>query len=309
MMRDRAPSSEWRIGTGRTIALDRPVIMGILNVTPDSFSDGGQFTTVDAAVDRAQAMCRDGAVIIDVGGESTRPGADRVSAGAQIERVVPVIQRLTELTDAAISVDTTRAAVAEAALDAGAVIINDVAAGQEDDAMLSVVAGAGAGLILMHRLHPPDADSYSDQYAQPPAYEDVVADVSAFLVERAGAAVDAGVHRDAIMGDPGLGFGKTVAQNYELIARTSELLTLTGLPMLAASSRKSFIGRISAVAQAAERDAGSLAAACWQYHQGARVFRVHDVARTRQALAVAAAIRDAAIAPMRESSALDARSS
>jgi dihydropteroate synthase len=302
------PAPAWRITRDTALPLDRPRLIGILNVTPDSFSDGGRFLDPDAAVHRAVELIREGANIIDVGGESTRPGAARVDAQEQIRRVVPVIRALRgrlahapapvhggasgpETFAAFISIDTTLASVARAAIDAGADIINDVSAGREDSWMFPLAAERGCGLLLMHRLVPPGRDSYSDRYADHarPRYGDVVAEVCRFLVERAEAAAAAGVERDRIAVDPGLGFGKTVEQNYELIARCDELAS-TGYPVVTGASRKSFIGHAGGVESPVDRVCGSVAAAAVQYLGGVRLFRVHDVAAHRQGLAVAAAV-------------------
>ncbi len=280
-------SEVWQVGTGRSICLDQPRLMGVLNVTPDSFSDGGEFETVGQAVDHGRRMIDEGACIIDVGGESARPGAQRISSEEQIKRAVPVITRLRRETDAVICIDTTRSAVAEAALDAGADIINDVAAGTEDEHIFELAARRRCGLVLMHRLQPPQADSYSDRYVSEPVYDDVVVTVRDFLRGRCAAAVNSGVDRSAIVIDPGLGFGKTVGQNYQLIKHSHELVA-DGYPVLSAASRKSFIGSVSGVAEPRERMAGSIAVAVAHWLAGVRLFRVHDVAGHREALAVAA---------------------
>jgi dihydropteroate synthase len=278
----------WRVGADRLISLDEPRLMGVVNTTPDSFSDGGMFRSADALSGHALRLIEDGATIIDVGGESTRPGAVRVDAEEQIRRAVPVIAELSELTDAVISIDTTLAPVAEAALEAGARIINDVSAGREDPEILSLAAERGCGLVLMHRLRPPDADVYSDQYDRSPRYDDVVDTVRAFLLDRCEIAEAAGVAREAIVIDPGLGFGKTVSQNFELVRRTGELVA-TGYPVLSAASRKSFIGAVTGVELPRERVIGSTAISVIQALAGVRLFRVHDVAAHRQALAVTSA--------------------
>ena len=284
-----AAARTWRLSPECTTALEAACIMGILNVTPDSFSDGGAHASVGAAAKAALAMARDGALIIDVGGESTRPGAQRVPVDEQLCRVLPVISALRAASDVAISVDTTRREVAEASLDAGATIINDVSAGLEDSKMLALAAERDCGIVLMHRLAPPEADSYSDRYTIPPHYDDVVADVAAFLAERAGAAMDAGIARESIALDPGLGFGKSVAQNYELIARADELVSL-GFPLVCGASRKSFVGKATGEEEPARRVHGSVAAALAMFSRGVRIFRVHDVSAHREALAVAETI-------------------
>jgi len=286
---DHHDAAIWKAGPHRELSLDRPWLMGILNVTPDSFSDGGLFYKPARAVGRALRMINEGAAIIDVGGESTRPGAQRVGDSEQIDRTAPVIEELRRHADVIISIDTTRSTVAEAALEAGAHVINDVSAGREDGAMLPLAAARGCGIVLMHRLRPPPADSYSDRYDVAPAYGDVVHDVAGFLRERAEAAIAAGVEHDAIVLDPGLGFGKTVEQNFELIARTGELVEL-GYPVLSGASRKSFIGKASGVETPAQRLSGSIAVSVAHWLAGVRLFRVHDVAAHAQALAVARAI-------------------
>lgn len=267
----------WRIASGVELDLSSPQMMGILNVTPDSFSDGGQFAGVDDAIGHAQHMMGQGAAIIDIGGESTRPGAERIGAGEQIRRVVPVIEAIRSRTNIPISIDTTRSEVAKAAIDAGATIINDVSAGLEDRAMFSLAADRGCGIVLMHRLCPPDEDTWSDQYETDPDYGgDVVGRVRSWLLSRADAAMEAGIHPDAICLDPGLGFGKNVCQNWKLVAGTAEIIE-TGYPILAAASRKSFIGAVTNAATPADRLQGSLAVTAFQVAAGARLFRVHDV--------------------------------
>lgn len=275
----------WQLAHDRQLTLDQPRLMAIVNATPDSFSDGGEHLDPIAAIDYAKQCLDEGAAIVDVGGESTRPGALRIDAAEQRRRVLPIVQGVAALDEAIISVDTTRAAVARAAIDAGAHIINDVSAGMEDPEMFRLAADSGAGLILMHRLRPPDADSYSDQYAAPPRYDDVVAEVKAWLLDRARDAMAAGVNREQIVLDPGLGFGKTVEQNFEIIARVSEWRSM-GFAILSAASRKSFVGRASGVEEPAARVAGSVAISVHQYLGGVRLFRVHDVAAHRQALDV-----------------------
>ena len=270
-------ATHWRIGRERALDLSTPQIMGILNVTPDSFSDGGLYHTLTNAVPHAMKMVEEGAAIIDIGGESTRPGAKRIGLDEQLSRVIPVIEAIRTDTDIPISIDTTLADVASVALDAGATIINDVSAGLEDEAMLPLAAERGCGIVLMHRLCPPDEDSWSDQYARDPEYGgDVVGSVRAWLLGRAEAAMQAGIHAAAICLDPGLGFGKNVAQNWQLIAGTSTLVE-TGYPILAAASRKSFIGAVTNAATPADRLQGSLAVTAFQVAAGAPLFRVHDV--------------------------------
>jgi len=279
----------WTVGPDRILSLDPFAIMGVINATPDSFSDGGQFADAEEAAQHALALVEQGAAIIDVGGESTRPGAHRVDAEEQVRRVVPVIARIRMRSNVVISVDTTLAAVAEAALEAGADIVNDVSAGAEDPALLPLVARRGAGLVLMHRLAPPGEDSYSDRYEKEPSYIDVVRSVGDFLLARAEAAMHAGVAREAIALDPGLGFGKSVAQNFELVARTSEIAAL-GFPVLVGASRKSFLGSVSGRTDPEQRIIGSVVAAVAAYGGGARIVRAHDVGAHREALLVAHAV-------------------
>jgi len=280
---------QWKTDADRVITLDRPVLMGILNVTPDSFSDGGRFETVEAATQRAMEMIEQGASIIDVGGESTRPGAERIAAAEQLRRTIDVIKSIRAHSEVCISIDTTQKQVAEAAIDAGADIINDQSAGREDPELFALAAARQCGLILMHRLRPPDVDQFSDQYQREPKYDDVVTTVRDFLCERLRAALDAGVAHEAIVLDPGLGFGKTVEQNYELIRRTGELLAI-GRPVLSAASRKSFIGSVSGVTEPSRRVSGSVAISVAHHLAGVRLFRVHDVAAHAEALAVAEAM-------------------
>jgi dihydropteroate synthase len=263
--------------------------MGVLNVTPDSFSDGGAYEDPAVATEHGLAMVDQGACIIDVGGESTRPGAQRVPHGEQIARTVPVIEQLRKQSDVLISIDTTSSVVAAAALDAGAEILNDVAAGTEDERMGPLAAERGCGLVLMHRLVPPEQDSYSDRYDQAPEYSDVVTEVRAYLETRCRAAIACGVDPSAIVIDPGLGFGKTVEQNYELVRRAGEL-TGAGYPVLSAASRKSFVGAVTGVAEPGRRVIGSAVVSVIHWLAGVRLFRVHDVAAHREALAVAAGI-------------------
>lgn len=288
-----SPAHHWRLTGGRVLTLDRPRLMAILNVTPDSFSDGGTLTTPERVVDRARRALDEGADMLDIGGESTRPGAQRVHADEQIARVVPAIRAIRDAgIDAPISVDTTRVAVASSALDAGADAINDVSGGLEEPDILTRAAECSCGLILMHRLRPPERDTYSTQYADaPPAYEGgVVRAVRDALEACARRAINAGVSRDAIVLDPGLGFGKTVEQNIALVRASTEFETI-GFPTLGAASRKSFVGALSGVDEPSDRVAGSIAFALAQHARGVRLFRVHDVAPHAQALRVAHAIR------------------
>ncbi len=287
----------WQVAPDRIISLDQPRIMGILNVTPDSFSDGGAYANGQQAVDAAIQMTNEGACIIDVGGESTRPGSQPVTEQEQIHRVVPVIAALREqLTsnDFFISIDTTSATVAQAALDVGASIINDTSAGRDDPSMLPLAASRACGIILMHRLKRPHLDSYSTSYASPPDYgHDVVHFVKQFLFERTEAAIESGLSRNSIVVDPGLGFGKTVAQNLALAGRISEFAELA-FPVLSAASRKSFVGAVSGEALPAQRILGSVAVSVAHWIAGVRLYRVHDVAAHAKALRTANALTNAA---------------
>lgn len=281
----------WMCGS-KAVRLDGPRIVGILNVTPDSFSDGGEIPDARAAVDAAVRMVADGADALDVGGESTRPGASRVPGPDQISRVVPAISALrAALPQVVITVDTTLAAVARAALDAGADGVNDVSAGTDDPAMLPLCAERGAGLVLMHRLTDPASDRYSHAYPREPDYGPggVAAAVREFLAARAEAAARAGVAPDRLALDPGLGFGKSIAQNLELIARTGELAAL-GLPVMSALSRKSFTARAAGIPMDApprDRVHAGVGLSVLHLAAGARLFRVHDVAPHADALRAA----------------------
>ncbi len=295
----KASSLHWHARRGECLRLDRPRLMGILNVTPDSFSDGGEYADVAEAVAAARRMIADGATIIDVGGESTRPGAQAVDGDEQIRRTAPVISQIRQQDGAVlISIDTTRAAVAQTALDAGADIINDVSAGVDDsDRILALAASRECGLILMHRLRPPRDDSFSTDYANEPEYGgDVYRVVRDFLRQRVDAAIAAGVDRRAIVIDPGLGFGKSVAQNFDLASRLGELQGDLDLPALSAASRKSFLAqppgapRNDPLPPPRERVAAGIALTLSHWQSGICLFRVHDVAVHQQALAAAAAL-------------------
>jgi len=262
---------------------ERVLIMGILNVTPDSFSNGGRFLSPDAAVERALAMEKEGADIIDVGGESSRPGAEPVPVEEELRRVLPVLERLRGKLRIPISIDTTKAEVAEAALRAGASIVNDISALRFDPAMAPLVAKFGAGLVLMHMLGTPKT------MQQAPHYEDVVTEVRDFLAERAQYAQSQGIPREAIAVDPGIGFGKTVEHNLELLRRLPELVEL-GFPVLVGPSRKSFIGAILGLG-VEERLEGTLAACAVAVVRGADILRVHDVKEVRRAADLALHLR------------------
>ncbi len=275
------------VGVGdRTLGPD-PVLVGVLNVTPDSFSDGGDFLDPAKAASHASTMLEEGAGIIDVGGESTRPGSDPVTQEEEARRVVSVIEEiLSERPDAIVSIDTYRAATAEAALGAGARIVNDVTALRGDPRMVEVVAEARCPVVLMHMLGEPRT------MQQDPRYADVVREVRDFLAERAEHAVAAGVEPESVILDPGIGFGKTLEHNLALLRHLDELVAL-GFPVLVGASRKSFLGRITGVEEARDRVLGTVAANVIAYEKGATLFRVHDVRANREALAVARAILDA----------------
>jgi len=277
-----ARATHWRCRE-RTLTLrKRPLIMGILNVTPDSFADGGRDADARAAVERALAMCRDGADIVDVGGESTRPGAEEVSAETELARVLPVVEDLARRADATISVDTTKAVVAEAALRAGARIINDVSAMTLDPDMARVAVESGAGVVLMHMRGTPRS------MQENPRYEDVVREVRDYLAARVRALREAGAAPDALAVDPGIGFGKTAAHNVELLSRLDALAGLE-CPVVVGLSRKSFLGALTGRA-VDDRLAGSLAALSVCILKGASVVRVHDVKESLDALRVVAAL-------------------
>jgi len=257
-------------------------IMGVVNVTPDSFSDGGAFLDRDAAVQHGLRLAFEGADLLDVGGESTRPGAAPVGADEERNRVIPVIEGIrAQNAGVRISIDTSKAPVAAAALDAGADYVNDVTALRGDPDMAGLVAERGAGVCLMHMLGTPRTMQSEARY------DDVVADVKAFLYERIEAAVRAGIAVERIEVDPGIGFAKTIDHNLELLHRLGELVDL-GRPVVLGTSRKSFLGRITG-RETAERMPATLATVVMGLERGAEVFRVHDVAPARDALAVAAA--------------------
>jgi dihydropteroate synthase len=272
-----------RPGRGRVVLPEgRAAVMGIVNVTPDSFFDGGRTATPDAAMAHARRLIAEGADLLDVGGESTRPGARPVAADEELARVLPVVTALRAETDLPISIDTTKSAVAAAALAAGADIVNDVSAGRLDPAMLPLAARHGAVVVLMHMQGTPAT------MQEAPAYDDVVAEVAAFLAARARAAEAAGIAAERIWVDPGIGFGKRLEHNLELLAHLERLCAL-GYPVLVGVSRKSFLAALTGE-PVERRLAGSLAAAVSAAARGARIVRVHDVAATRGALAVATAV-------------------
>ncbi len=257
-------------------------VMGVVNVTPDSFSDGGQFIRASAAVAHGRQLEDEGAVILDIGGESTRPGAAPVGADEECRRVVPVIEGLVAAgTRAQISIDTSKAAVARAAISAGATMVNDVTALRGDPEMAETVAAAGTDCCLMHMLGDPRTMQID------PQYEEVVSDVKRFLHDRVALAVAAGVAEERILLDPGIGFGKTVQHNLELLRRVGEIVEL-GRPVVIGTSRKSFLGRLTG-RDVSERVAATIATNVLALERGVTVFRVHDVAPVHDALRVAAA--------------------
>jgi len=258
-----------------------PRIMGILNVTPDSFSDGGEWFEFGEAVEHGRALVAEGAAILDVGGESSRPGAAPVPIDEELRRVVPVIRALREV-GAQLSVDTTKLTVAEAAVEAGATFVNDVTAFRYEPEIAGFVADRDCDCCLMHMLGEPRT------MQDDPRYDDVVDDVRAFLEERAEFAVAEGVREERIMVDPGIGFGKTLDHNLELLRRLDEIVAL-GFPVMVGTSRKSFLGRLTGRDDPHDRIAATVATTVLALERGATVFRVHDVAPTKDALTVATA--------------------
>ena len=272
-----------------TLDLPFPAIMGVVNVTPDSFSDGGRFLAAEAALEHALTLVCEGAAIVDIGGESTRPGSEMVQADEELRRVLPVIETLAGTIGVPISVDTMKAEVARRALSAGATIINDVSALRFDDEMASVVAETGCPVCLMHMKGQPKT------MQDDPRYDDVVDEVLRFLEERMSFALTRGVREEQIMVDPGLGFGKTVAHNLALLDGLDRLAAL-GRPVLLGASRKRFLGAILG-AEPADRAPGTVATTVIGYLAGAHIFRVHDVKPNFEALRVALAVREGVAAP------------
>ena len=284
---DREPAARPRARAGNPLQGPGPALFGILNVTPDSFSDGGDFLDPEAAARHAELLLDEGADAIDVGGESTRPGSDPVSEEEELRRVVPVVRSILEARPGAVvSVDTYRARTAEAALDAGARIVNDVTALRGDPRMAALVADAGCPVVLMHMLGEPKT------MQREPRYDDVTQEVRDFLGERAEYANAAGVDAENIVLDPGIGFGKTLAHNLTLLRRLDAIVGL-GFPVLLGASRKRFIGAITGTEVAKGRVFGTVATTVLGYERGATLFRVHDVGANREALAVAEAVRSA----------------
>jgi dihydropteroate synthase len=263
--------------------VERAKVMGIVNVTPDSFSDGGEFLDPERAIAHGRKLAEEGADLLDIGGESTRPGAEAVSAAEELRRIEPVVRGLTSAA-LSISIDTSKIAVAQAALDAGAAMVNDVTALRAEPELAGLCAERGCEVVLMHMLGDPRT------MQENPVYDDVVDDVKAFLAERIEFATSRGVAEERIWVDPGIGFGKTVEHNLELHRRLGELAEL-GRPIAFGSSRKSFIGKLTG-AEVDQRVGGTIASNVIAYVNGARMLRVHDVAPIRQALTVAEAILD-----------------
>ena len=269
--------------------------MGIVNVTPDSFSDGGRYIAPEAAASHGLALVDAGADLLDVGGESTRPGADAVDEAEELRRVIPVVEHLAEAAGVPVSIDTTKAAVAAAALDAGATIVNDVSAARFDPAILDVTASKGAGYVAMHMLGEPRTMQDS------PRYDDVVTEVGDFLTERLELAREAGIPSGALCADPGIGFGKTLDHNLELLARVGDLVGRLDVPVLVGTSRKGFLGAIlrdvageDGEPPTERRDEATLATVVWAVDRGARIVRVHDARPAARAVALLEALRKAA---------------
>ena len=262
----------------------RTLVMGVLNVTPDSFSDGGRFADPAAAVAHAREMADAGAAMIDIGGESTRPGSQGVDAAEQIRRVVPVIRALSGQLPALISIDTTRTAVAEAGLDAGAHLVNDISGGRDDPTLLFAIGQRGVPVVLMHMQGTPATMQVN------PTYSDVTGDVAEFFDDRLFAAARAGIKPERVLLDPGIGFGKSMQHNLELLRRLPELAAL-GRPLVVGTSRKGFVGKITGEADPARRLFGTAATVAWSVANGAGVVRVHDVGPMAQVVRMIRAIQ------------------
>ena len=277
---------------GRRLTLDRPLLMGIVNVTPDSFFDGGRFCDPQHAVAHALRLVEEGAVLLDIGAESTRPGAFPVDEQEERRRLVPVVAAVAKAVSVPISVDTSKAEVARAAIDAGAVMVNDVTALRGDSAMVDVVAQTGAGLALMHMQGTPETMQHA------PRYDDVVGEVAQFLAERARFAIDHGVAKDRIVVDPGIGFGKTLDHNLDLLANL-RVFTELGYPLLVGPSRKGFIGQLTDQSVEA-RGWGTAGVVALAAEHGANILRVHDVESMKDVAKVAVAIARRISAGVRE---------
>jgi dihydropteroate synthase len=275
--------ASWKIA-GRTLPLgERSCIMGVLNVTPDSFSDGGQFFDTDVALGHALRMAAEGAEIIDIGGESTRPGAEEVSETEELRRVLPVISRLAARSDVVISIDTSKAAVAQAAVDAGATIINDISGGRADAEMMNIAAKSGAGFIIMHMQGTPRT------MQKKPSYNDVVAEVREFFRQQYRCALDCGIDPMALAFDPGIGFGKTPEHNLTLLRHLPEL-RIEDRPLVVGVSRKSFLAKVCGADEVLDRVAPTVACTALLRERGADVVRVHDVKANVAALRITDAL-------------------
>ena len=277
---------------GQRLGLERPLLMGIVNVTPDSFFDGGQFCDPQRAVAHALRLVEEGADLLDIGAESTRPGALPVDEQEERRRLVPVVAAVAKAVSVPISVDTSKAEVAKAAIDAGAIMVNDVTALRGDSAMVGVVAQAGVALVLMHMQGTPDIMQHA------PRYDDVVGEVAQFLAERVRYAIDQGVARDRIVVDPGIGFGKTLGHNLDLLANLHVFAEL-GYPLLVGPSRKGFIGQLTDQSVEA-RGWGTAGVVALAVEQGANILRVHDVGPMKDVAKVAVAIARRISAGVRE---------
>ncbi len=281
----QGPTAQGDKRVGSLIQVPDPVLMGILNVTPDSFSDGGEFFGVKPAVVQAEKMLDEGAHIIDLGGESTRPGSDPVSPEEEMRRVLPVVRGILESRpETTISIDTYRASTVEVALDAGARVVNDVTALRGDSRMAGLVAERGCPVVLMHMLGEPKS------MQRDPRYENVVREVRDFLVSRVEYAISAGVREENVILDPGIGFGKTLRHNLELLNGLNVFVEL-GFFVLVGASRKSFLGKILGSDATGDRLFGTVATNVIAYERGATLFRVHDIRANKEALEVAAAVR------------------
>lgn len=269
----------------RQISLTRPLVMAILNVTPDSFSDGGKYLSVDDAICQVENMIGDGADVIDIGGESTRPGSSAVEIDEEVIRVVPVIKAIAKRFDVPMSIDTTKSGVAERAIDAGAEIINDISGLRFDERLAEIASRVKAGIVLMH-----SRGEFETMHALPPV-DDIFSDVTADLKRAIGVAHSYNVRDEQIALDVGIGFSKTQEQNLELIAKLDKLISeFSAYPMLVGASRKSFIGKLIGDVPPSERLGGSIAAALIAFQNGAKIVRVHDVKETVTAIKIAASI-------------------
>ena len=283
------PSREWKLARRSLPYGERTLVMGVLNVTPDSFSDGGEFFSLDRAAAHAEQMIAEGADIIDIGGESTRPGSAFVTEAEELQRVIPVIERLAAKSPVPISIDTTKSSVARAAIAAGAEIVNDISGLRFDPLVAEEAAKAKAGLILMHSRGTPK------NMQQLPPVDDIVNEVISGLRKSVAEALEREVARESIAIDPGIGFGKTLAQNVELIARLDQLvIAFNECPILVGTSRKSFIGKLLGDAPAAQRLHGTIASVVASILNGAHIVRVHDVKAAVDAVRIADAVRLAA---------------